>query len=64
MMKKMISLRASSPGWWRGKRKESLQLNLWNLNSASNLPVAPCRLSCQISSNQCEAEMSGNVNKH
>ena len=32
--------------WRRGeKRKESLQLLLWNLNSASNSPVAPRRLS-------------------
>ena len=31
-----------------GERKERLQLRLWNLNSTSNSPVAPCRLSCQI----------------
>ena len=51
---------------WRlgGKRKESLQLRLWNLNSTSNSPVAPRRLSCQISANQREAETSANVNKH
>ena len=39
--------------WRRGrKRKESLQLRLWNLNSISNSPVAPRQLSCQISANQ------------
>ena len=65
------SLPASSPGGalWRrgGKRKESLQLRLWNLNCASNSPVAPPRLSCQISANQVnqrEAETSANINKH
>ena len=47
-----------------GKRKESLQLRLWNLNSTSNSPVAPRRLSCQIPATQCEAEMSVNANKH
>ena len=31
--------------WWQGrKRKESLQLRLWNLNSTTNSPVAPHRL--------------------
>ena len=51
--------------WQRGgKRKERLQLRLWNLNFASNFPVAPCQLSCQISANQHEAETSANVNKH
>ena len=51
---------------WRlgGKRKESLQLRLWNLNSTSNSPVAPCRLSCQISPSQRDAKTSANVNKH
>ena len=41
------SLRASSPGALAagGKRKESLQLRLWNLNSTSNFPVAPRRQS-------------------
>ena len=47
-----------------GKRKESLQLPLWNLNPTSNSPVATRRLSCQISANQCEAETSANVKKH
>ena len=37
-----------------GKRKESF----WNLNSTSNSPVAPRRISCQISANQREAETS------
>ena len=51
--------------WWRGeRRKESLQLCLWNLNSTSNSPVAFCRLGCQTSANQCEVETSMNVNKH
>ena len=51
---------------WRrgGKRMESFQLRLWNLSSTSNSPVAPGRLSCQISANQLEAETSANVNKH
>ena len=47
-----------------GKRRESLQLHLWNLNSTSNSPVAPHWLSCQISANQHEVETSANVNKH
>ena len=39
--------------WRRGRRrKESLQLRLWNLNSTSNSLVAPRRLSCQIPANQ------------
>ena len=46
------------------KSKESLQTHLWNLNSISNSPVAPRQLSCHISTNQGEAEMSTNVNKH
>ena len=51
--------------WWRGgRRKESLQLCLWNLNSTSNSPVTPRRLRCQISANQREGETSANVNKH
>ena len=50
----------------RGKEGElaALQLCLWNLNSTSNSPVASCRLSCQISANQREVEMSASVNKH
>ena len=51
--------------WWGGgKRKQSLQLRPWNLNSASNSTVAPRRLSCQIFVNRREAETSANVNKH
>ena len=50
--------------WWAGKRKDSSQLSLWNLNSTPNSPVAPVGLSCQISPNQRKAEMSANVNKH
>ena len=43
----------------------SLQsLHLWNLNSTPNSPVAPRRLSCQISANQREAETRANVKKH
>ena len=51
---------------WRqgGKRKESLELHLWNFHSTSNSPVALPRLSCQISANQHEAEMSVNVKKN
>ena len=55
----------SGAPWQRGsKRKESLQLRLWNLNSSSNSPVAPHQLSCQISVNQRQAETSTNINKH
>ena len=61
-LQRIISLQASSPrrfGRGRGgKRKESLQLHLWNLNSTSNSPVAPRRLSCRISANQREAKTS------
>ena len=46
------------------ERKDSLQLHLWNLNSTSNSPVAPHRLSCQTSANQRKAETSTNVNNH
>ena len=58
-----FSLRASSPGRAE-KKKENLQLRLWNLNSIPNSPVTPRWLSCQISTNQREAETSANVNKH
>ena len=43
---------------------EALQLRLWDLNSTSNSPAAPCRLSRQLSANHWEAEMSASVNKH
>ena len=33
-------------------------------HSTSNSPVAPRRLSCQISANQHEGETSANVNEH
>ena len=36
----------------------------WNLNSTSNLPVAPRRLSCEIFANQLEVETSANVKKN
>ena len=51
---------------WRrgGKRKEALELPLWNLNSTLNSPVAPRQLSSQISANQREGETSANANKH
>ena len=52
----------------KGQEKEGdltvLQLCLWDLNSNSNSPVAPHRLSRQISANQREAETSASVNKH
>ena len=49
--------------WWQGrKRKESLQMRLWHLNSTSNFPVAPHGLSCHISANQRDAETSTNIN--
>ena len=35
-----------------------MQLCLWNLNSTSNSPVAPCQLNCLISTSRA------NVNKH
>ena len=41
-----------------------MQLHLWNFNSTSNSPVFPCRLSCQLSDNQHEAETSENINKN
>ena len=51
--------------WRRGRRrKESLQLRLWNLNSTSNSLVALRRLSCQIPANQREEESNANLSKH
>ena len=44
------------------KRNESLQLRLWNLNSAPNSPMAPLRLSCQISANQRKVETNAKKN--
>ena len=59
-----FSLRGSSPGRSGGGReiKEGeLAITFLNLNSTSNSPFAPSRLSCQISANQREAESSANV---
>lgn len=39
-----------------GREKESLQLRLCNLNSASNYPMTPRRLTCEIFANQRETE--------
>ena len=47
-----------------GDNKENLQLHHWNLNFASNSPVAPGGLSFQISTNEHKVETSANVNKH
>ena len=38
-------------------------VSLWNLNSTSNSPEAPRRLSCQISANQRDTETSANIKK-
>ena len=64
----LISLRASSPGtlaarWEMEEELATASLEL-NLNSTSNSPVVPRRLSCQISDNQHSAETRANVNKH
>ena len=48
-------------GW---EKEGELELRLWNLNSASNFPVAPQWLSCQISTNQHKVGTSMNVNRH
>ena len=55
-----FSLRGSSPGRSGGGR-EKVGETFLNLNSTSNSPVAPSRLSCQISADQREAETSANV---
>ena len=64
----LISLRASSPGNLAEGReiKEELATTSLELilNSTSNSPVVPRRLSCQLSHNQHEAETSANVNKN
>ena len=45
--------------WRRGeKRKESLQLLLWNLNSACNSPVAPRRLNEAERGNERECKQT------
>ena len=46
-----------------GREKEgelTTTVHLWNLNSTSNSPEAPCRLSCQISNNQHKVDTSTN----
>ena len=45
---------------WRrgGRKKESLQLRLWNLNSVSSSPLALRRLSSQISANSAKRKRS------
>ena len=53
------SLGASSPGRSGGEAGKGRRA----CNYVSNSPVAPRRLSCQISANQHEAETSANVNK-
>ena len=58
----------SSRVLWRqgSKRKESLQLRLWNLNPSFNSPVDHCRLSCQISAYSAKgkrARMKTNIEK-
>ena len=63
-----LSLRASFPGrsgGGAGREKEGGLAThnvsgIW-MPSISNSPVAPCRLRCQISTNQREAETSENV---
>ena len=64
----LISLRASSPGNLAEGRKIKEELATTSLelilNSNSNSPVVPRRLSCQLSDNQHEAETSANVNKN
>ena len=65
--KDFCSLNASSwPLWMRGrKRKESLRLRLWNLNSTSNSPVVAHLLSCQISPISAKLKRTQmHVNKH
>ena len=62
----LLSLRASSPGRSIGGREKERELATASLEFEFHLqfPWAPCRLSCQISANQGEAETSANVNKH
>ena len=47
-----------------GREKEGELATSWNLNCASNSPVAPRRLSCQIAANKREAETSADVKQH
>ena len=64
----LISLQASSPGTKAAGREKGEELATSSpeliLNSTSNSPVVPRRLSCQLSDNQHEAETSANVNKN
>ena len=60
-----------SVGWEEGLGGCSLAapracnyVSLWNLNSTSNSPEAPRRLSCQISANQRDTETSANIKNH
>ena len=53
------ALRGALPA---GREKEGeLATTSLNLNSTSNSPVAPSRLSCQISASQRKAETNANV---
>ena len=60
-----------SVGWEEGLGGCSLAapracnyVSLWNLNSTSNSPEGPRRLSCQISANQRDTETSANIKNH
>ena len=66
-----FTLSTLSVGWEEGLGGCSLAapracnyVSLWNLNSTSNSPEAPRRLSCQISANQRDTETSANVKNH
>ena len=48
-------------GW---QKEGELATTSVEFESMSNSPVAPSRLSAQISANQCESETSVNMNKH
>ena len=48
----------------RWRKEGELATASVEFESTSNSPVAPSRLSSQISANQCESETSVNVNKH
>ena len=61
---KYASQRASSPGRSGGGAGKGGGTGHWNLNSTSNSPVAPRRLSCQISANHGETERRANIDKH
>ena len=65
-LKDFCSLNASSWGALDEGREKEGELATTSLEFEFHLqfPVAPCRLSFQISANQREAETSANVNKH